>query len=474
MKIFKNFFRLLLIPVLVLSGCGNDNHGLSKNNPQSITVWNYYNGALAIEFDQLVTEFNNTIGRENGIVVYAESMSTVPDLENALRDSAHEKVGSAKMPNIFQCYPDMAVELNEIVPLVNFDDYVSEKDRKKYLSSYITTGCIGENNEWKIFPIAQSTEVLMLNKTDWDKFASQTGATTDDLATWEGIASTAKKYYEWTGGKAFFGRDAFANYPIVGSAQLGHEIFNVKNGEVTLDFDKDVMRRLWDNFYVPYINGYYTQVGNYRSDDVKIGEIISFVCSTSSSIYFPTEVSVSDDVTYPIDYMILPLPNFEGAPPYEVQQGAGMAVCKSTEAEEYASVLFLQWFTNKEQNLRFSLSSGYLPVTNEALEVKTFTDFFDDTHSKQLIVDALNVALEQTKKYTPYATQGFINGSQARSILNTSMIDKAIEDRNLLNERVSKGEDREKVLNEYTSDTNFDSWYQNTFNELKQICKDGK
>ena len=474
MKKLKYLFLLLLITVLALSGCGNDKHGLNKDNPQSITVWNYYNGALAIEFDQLVTEFNNTVGRENGIVVYAESMSTVPDLENALRDSANEKVGSAKMPNIFQCYPDMAVELNEIMPLVNLDDYVSENDKKKYLSSYITTGCIGENNEWKIFPIAQSTEVLMLNKTDWDKFAAATGATTDDLSTWERIADTAKKYYEWTGGKAFFGRDAFANYPIVGSAQLGHEIFNVKNGKVTLDFDKDVMRRLWDNFYVPYINGYYTQVGTYRSDDVKIGEIISFVCSTSSSIYFPTEVSVSDDVTYPIDYMILPLPNFEGAPPYEVQQGAGMAVSKSTEAEEYASILFLEWFTSKEQNLKFSLNSGYLPVTNEALEIKTYTEYFENNSAKPLTVDTLKVALEQTRTYTPYATQGFINGSEARNILNTSMIDKAIEDRDSLNNRISQGEDRDMLISEYTSDMNFDSWYNDTLNKLEQVCKDGK
>lgn len=92
-----------IICALFFTGCGRqDDHGLSKDNPTSIKVWHYYNGALAAAFDELVSAFNNTIGRENGIVVYSESMGTVTDLEKALWDSANEKVGAPDMPNIFQ------------------------------------------------------------------------------------------------------------------------------------------------------------------------------------------------------------------------------------------------------------------------------------------------------------------------------------------------------------------------------------
>ena len=37
------------------------NHGLSKKDPQSLTIWHYYNGAQGIEFEQLVAEFNDII-----------------------------------------------------------------------------------------------------------------------------------------------------------------------------------------------------------------------------------------------------------------------------------------------------------------------------------------------------------------------------------------------------------------------------
>ena len=50
-----------------------------------------------------------------------------------------------------------------------------------------------------------------------------------DLETVEGLVDTAEKYYNWTDeqteepddGKAFFGRDAMANYMFVGAKQLG-------------------------------------------------------------------------------------------------------------------------------------------------------------------------------------------------------------------------------------------------------------
>ena len=80
---------------------------------------------------------------------------------------------------------------------------------------------MGKDNALKIFPTAKSTEVFMLNRTDWDTFAAATGADIGKLSTIEGVTATAKAYYEWTDsltpevkddGKAFFGRDAVANY----------------------------------------------------------------------------------------------------------------------------------------------------------------------------------------------------------------------------------------------------------------------
>lgn len=159
-----------------------------------------------------------------------------------------------------------------------------------------------------------------------------------DLETFEGITATARAYYAWTDsltdapddGKAFFGRDAMANYCIIGSRQLGAEVF----GDGTLVPDKDVFRRLWDNYYVPYINGWFTASGRFRSDSARMGDIVALVGSSSGSIYFPSAVSVSDSESYRITCTVLPAPIFAGGERYAVQQGAGMCVIKSDSATE--------------------------------------------------------------------------------------------------------------------------------------------
>ena len=457
-------YTLCASSTLLLAGCSKtDTHGLSVKNPTSIKIWHYYNGALAAAFDELVSEFNNTLGREQGIVVNAESMSTVTDLENALWDAANEKVGAPDMPNIFQCYQDTAFALDKEISLVNFDDYITEEERNSYVELFVDAGCIGENHAWKLYPTAKSTEVLILNKTDWDKFALDTGVTTQALSTWEGLTETAQTYYEWSGGKAFFGRDAFANYPIIASSQLGHEIFQVTDGGTALDFDHDAMRKIWEHFYVPYVKGYYRHIGKFRSDDVKLGEIIALVCSSSSAVYFPTEVTPADGTPYPIEHLVLPLPNFDQTAPCAVQQGAGMAVTKSTEAEEYASVLFLKWFTQWQQNLKFSVNSGYMPVSKEAVNPENVEQFLSENPTSAIVSDTLRISIEENSEYVMYTPPAFTGGTQARSVLDTTMPALALKDRAAV--------DGGTAIDKFLTDEHFEEWYNSTLKQLEACCK---
>ncbi len=47
--------------------------------------------------------------------------------------------------------------------------------------------------------------------------------------------------------------------------------------------------KLWDNFYVPYINGYFASYGKFRSDDAKTGDILALVGSSSGAHTFQIE-----------------------------------------------------------------------------------------------------------------------------------------------------------------------------------------
>ncbi len=461
---------LMAAMTAMMTGCGKEDYGLDKKDPQTITIWNYYNGAQAVAFERLVDEFNNTVGAEKGILVIAESKNSVSELYQALEDAVSRKAGAEELPDIFQTYLDNAVALDENDILVDLGKYIDKEEQAEYVDSYVQEGYFGGDDAWKLFPVAKSTEVMILNKTDWDLFAAGAGnVSVEDLATVEGLAAVAEKYYDWSGGKSFFGRDAFANYMFAGSAQLGIEVYTVENGQVTLNFDKDVTRKLWDNYYVPYVKGYFKHVGKYRSDDVTLGEIIAQVCSTSSASYFPTEVTRDGD-SYPIEHLVLPVPGFAEGKGYIVQQGACMAVTKSTKRREYASVVFLRWLTETDRNLEFALSSGYLPVKKEANDIQKLQDYqVQSGHEMEALqMDIITCAFEELQKNTPYTTAGFQGADSLRSLLGDAMISQAMADREEI--LAASPLEAEQLLERDLGDAHFEEWYASVKLQLEDIC----
>lgn len=454
---------------VVLTGC-KDKSLLDPKDPVSLTVWHYYNGSQQAAFDALVEEFNDTVGQERGIYVQGYSQGSVPDLETAVRDAIDGKVGADPMPNIFSSYADTAYEVEQAGALANLSDYLSQADLDKYVDSYIEEGRIAADGTLRIFPTAKSTEIMMLNKTDWESFAAATGAHLDDLATIEGVAATAKAYYEWTDGltpnfpgdgKAFYGRDALANYFIIGMQQLGVEIFHVENGAVTLNTPKEELHRLWENYYVPMVRGYFGAYGSFRSDDVKTGDILAYTGSTTSAMYFPDQVELENG-SHPIDYLVLPAPVFQNGRLYAVQQGAGMVVSKSDQRHEYAAVEFLKWFTQAEHNLRFGCVAGYLPVLKEANNIQNLDQVISD---QKLLVspktyDCLSSVFTGMERMTLYTNKSFQNGSAARKVLEYHLAERASEDRIAVAEAVAQGSSLEEAEAKYVSEAAFEQWYE--------------
>ncbi|MCI5910267.1 MAG: ABC transporter substrate-binding protein, partial [Oscillospiraceae bacterium] len=68
----------------VCSAQKNPDSLLSKDNPVTITIWNYYNGVQLIGFDEAVEEFNNTVGLEKGIIVEGYSKNSVSELADSV------------------------------------------------------------------------------------------------------------------------------------------------------------------------------------------------------------------------------------------------------------------------------------------------------------------------------------------------------------------------------------------------------
>lgn len=470
---------LAAVMAFTLTGC-KEKSPLDPDEPVTLTVWHYYNGSQQAAFDALAEKFNDTAGRELGIVVENYSQGSVSDLETAVRDSAAGKVGASSMPDIFSSYADAAYEMEQAGTLADLSKYLDEEELGKYVDSYIEEGRIGADGTLRIFPTAKSTEVMMINRTDWEPFAEAAGIGIEDLRTMEGVTRAAQAYYEWTDGltpdvqgdgRAFYGRDAVANYFIIGMKQMGVELFEVKDGEVTIHLPREQAKRLWDHYYVPMVKGYFGAYGSFRSDDVKTGDILAYTGSTSSAMYFPGQVETDKD-SYAIDYIVAPAPVFEGGEQYAVQQGAGMVVSKSDEKHEYAAVEFLKWFTQADNNLEFGCVSGYLPVQKEACSVAKLDQVIEE---RQLLVspktyDCLTQVFGQGDTLTLYTNKSFEGGSAARKVLEYDLADKAVKDRKDVEDQMRQGKSPKEAWQDFVTEEAFEQWYDSFYDALEQAA----
>ena len=482
---------VMLMSAVLLTGCGGAKGSaeaeststaaakLDPGNPVSLTVWHYYNGAQQAAFDALVSEFNSTVGKDEGIYVEGYSQGSVSDLEQALTEAAAGKVGAQALPDLFSTYADTAYAMEHQNKLVDLTKYFTQEELSEYVDGYIQEGYFDGDGALYLFPVAKSTEIMMLNKTDWDTFAEATGASLSDLATTEGITAVAEAYYEWTDaqtpdvpddGLAFYGRDSMSNYFVIGMKQMGTDIFSVENGEVQVQADKAKIRRLWDNYYVPYVKGYFASAGKFRSDDVKTGEILAYTGSTASAMYFPDQVELEDGSSKAIDYLVLPAPLMEGGENVHVQQGAGMAVTCSDAAHEYAACEFLRWFTKKENNLRFVCDAAYFPVRKDANTAEALDQVIQEQNIEvnSKAYDCLTNVLESMAETSFYAPKCFANGYATRKILDYNLSDQAAADKAAIDEAVAAGADRAETTADYITDEAFDRWYDGFVQALNE------
>ncbi len=92
-----------------------------------------------------------------------------------------------------------------------------------------------------------------------------------------------------------------------------------------------------------------------------------------------------------------------------------------------ASAVFLKWFTDEDQNIAFSVDSGYMPVKKDATDQEKILEktSVKDEQMKQVIIAAADT-INNNELYTPKAVE---NGTSIRNILEYSMSDQASADR---------------------------------------------
>lgn len=360
---------LILLFITMLTGCEKLAR-LDSEKPVTLTLWHNYGGQLKETMDEMIDEFNETVGAKNGIIISVTSISGSAALHEKLTMAANGDPGAPLFPDITTAYPKTALMLAEKGLLADLNQQFSPQELTAYIPEFLQEGRL-KGDSLYVFPTAKSTEVLFVNRTLFDKFAQDTGVRIQDLQTFEGIIRSAALYYDWTDqqtsdiandGKMFFMPDSVFNFSQVGYKQLGADF--IKNGHININSPQ--FQKVWESYYKPAVLGQVAIFNGYATDLAKTGDIVCSTGSTAGVSFFSPTVTYADNSSEPVDLAILPYPVFAGGEKVAIQRGAGMSVIKSTQEKERCAGIFLKWFTSPENNLRFISSTGYLPVTEEA------------------------------------------------------------------------------------------------------------
>lgn len=400
----KKFVLILAAICLVFSACGTKE---KEKQPVTISIWHVYGAQTDSPLNDLIGEFNETVGKEKGIRVEVTMVSNNKNIHKDILAASNNEPGAPEFPDIFVAYPSTVMAMADENILVDYRDCFSEEEIEKFIPSFVEDGEV--EGRLVCLPVAKSTELLFVNKTAFDRFSESTGAKIEDLYTWEGLYETAAAYAEWTDlqtpetqndGKTLFVHDFHFNYFQVGTESLGGDFFE----DEKIAFD-ETFENVWKPYAKACLSGGVWLYGGYATEPLRTGESIVSVASSASVLYFSDEVIYPDNTSEKIEMIVRPVPVFENGTNLVMQRGAGMCTVKSTPEREAAAVEFLKWLVSPEINTRFTVSTGYMPVTEEA-----FSDYLPkaiENLTEPMYVELYKAYIETQEKYDFYSAPKF-------------------------------------------------------------------
>ncbi|WP_058118723.1 ABC transporter substrate-binding protein [Intestinimonas butyriciproducens] len=366
----RRIMAFLLAGILMACCAGCSAPSKKEETPTTITVWHVYGGQTDSPLNDLIDQFNQTVGKEQGINVQVTSVSNTNTIRELVLAAANAEPGASELPDLFISYPKTVMALPDNSILVDYKDYFSEEELSAFLPAFVEEGTV--DDRLVMLPVAKSTEIMFINQTIFDRFSQATGVTIEDLDTWEGLFKAAEIYAKWTDAqtpdipgdaKSMFVHDYYFNYFQVGAQSLGENFFHGDD----LAFGP-AFRTAWEPLARAALQGGVWLKGGYATESIRTGDSIVSVASSAIILYYSDVVTYPDNTSEDITIISRPCPVFENGEKLVMQRGAGFCTVRSTPEREQAAVTFLKWLTEPEHNVEFVTRTGYMPVTRAAFE----------------------------------------------------------------------------------------------------------
>lgn len=353
--------------------------------PTEISFWHPQSASNGKALQDMVDKFNGVNGKK--ITVKAEYAGSYNDLHQ--KNQVALQAGTTV--DLTVAYENWVAEYMRGNHMIDLDDYVKDKSiglTKESLNDIFPSYLEGlrfqqYGNKLLSFPFTKSLVVMYVNEEllnranvrsipkTWDEFATAiqqisrgdtnliidpNKAATDELALkdptrlrtygWGNYASASTiNAWAYSRGGAMLTADnkqvRFTELPYLESFQLTEEAFKRQHA--------------------------YNPPRSPVQELDFISNRMGFIMQSSTSRPFIRKAA-QDNGRDKLPWKIAMIPQKDASKPATVQYGANIAIFKTTPQKQAAAWAFIKWFTERDQDVQWSLTSSYMPIRKSSAE----------------------------------------------------------------------------------------------------------
>lgn len=375
----KKLLYIIFISIFSLSclfSCSKNTTLLNKKNPVTLTMWHVYGEQVDSPMNKYIECFNQTVGKDKGIIINVTLISNANAIGKKLLEAQSNKAGLPDMPDLFFCHNSNAQSLG-IENLINWYDMLTKAEIDNFIDDFISDGIIDKS--LSVLPTSKSTNLLFIAGNVFDRFASNYNITYDSLDTWDSFFEVAEKYYNWSGGKPFCAIDYLLQCVELNAISKGATNFYTSNG--WYDFDNEILMKSFLQFASAIAKGHIIVSDLYANTQIMTGQVIAGIGSSASILYYNDKITYPDNTFEDINLQIHTLPQSKKETTnYSYQSGVGLCGYKTTNKKAEAMTVFARWFTQKQRNLDFVTSTGYMPVLKNSFNDISNYNFISNSY----------------------------------------------------------------------------------------------
>ncbi|MFA5514374.1 MAG: ABC transporter substrate-binding protein [Sphaerochaetaceae bacterium] len=387
------FFIILIVSTTFFIGAKGSSE--KQSSVTTVEFWHPNSGLLADAMNEIVNEFNQTIGKEKNIVVNAIYQGKAADVATKLRASLQAN-RPKDLPDLAQVDATGVMDVRDSVYMVAVEDLIN-RDLNFSIDELQMGTRLSMNYKGKMIgmPFNASTILLYYNKDAFREAGLDPDKTPQSL---DELAETAALLTKKSSDGKTIERYGFVGVPTTyelvswigqqnGLSYLTDKLNGHEGNPTHVLFDKEgTLARFLEKWKSVYDAG---GLGNITSDPRQqfvAQKTAMFVASTSSL----STVIDSVDNKFEVGVGYLPKVDENSNGGVNIGGGAIFVFDNSNDLNKVATWEFLKYLTSAEVQFFWHKMTGYFPVNNKSYELKEFKEHLEQNKLFKVAIDQLN------------------------------------------------------------------------------------